>query len=65
MKASMKAIRTNNNKTQEEAAKKLGVSLPTYRGWEDSTPKESNMPLKMVLKFCEVMKVTPEDLYLG
>jgi len=58
-KEKLKALRKKHGMTQEELAKKIGVSLSAVRHYENGR----NLPSKKTMeKICEIFKTTPEEL---
>lgn len=58
-KLELKAIRKASGLTQKEVAEKAGVSLGTYRTWEQGT---SGMSLENAYIISSVLGCTPNDL---
>lgn len=54
MKLTLKAIRANENLTQEEAGEKVGVSKYTWRNWEVGKTFPTVAQLKEIEKRFEV-----------
>lgn len=54
-------MREDHDLTQEDVARILGEHLTTYRRWETG---EREMPIHIMLKLCDIYKVTP-DYILG
>ena len=50
MKLSLKALRANKKLTQEQAAEKLGIALPTLQNYENGT----YYPTVLVIKKIEI-----------
>lgn len=61
-KITLKAARVNAGLTQEQAAKKLGVSRSTLQNWETgkSFPKQPN-----ICAMCEIYDVPFDALFFG
>ena len=59
MKLTLKALRTNNNLTQEEAAKKLGISESTLNNYENF---KSYPDIPMVEKILNLYSVKYDDI---
>ena len=59
MKPNMKAIREKSGKTQQEVADDLGVSVSTYRSWEQGKRDINGKKLMMLADYFEV---TTDDI---
>lgn len=59
MSITLKAARVNQNLTQEEAAKRLGVQKETVSNWERGKSFPST---KLIPKITELYKVNYDDL---
>lgn len=56
----IKTLRNNQGKTQEQAAKLLGIERSTLNGYEQGTIK--NPKLRAITKFADFYNVTIDDL---
>ncbi len=54
MKTNLKRIREHQGKLQEEVAKDLGLSLSTYRSWEQGQRKLNGEKLSMLADYFNV-----------
>ena len=61
MKISLKALRVNQNMTQEEAAKALNVTARTIQNWEDYRTFPTGIQL---VHICSVYKCGLDDIFL-
>ncbi len=61
MKISLKALRVNQNMTQEEAAKALNVTARTIQNWEDYRTFPTGIQL---VRICSVYKCGLDDIFL-
>lgn len=61
-KMPIKSLRIRMNLTQDSAAKKLGVAIPTLRKWEDDT---SGMPIHFMIKIAEIYKYPIDFIFFG
>lgn len=59
MKLTLKALRINNNLTQEEAGKKLGVTKDTISRWENA---KSFPNVKQIKEIEKLYNVTYDDI---
>lgn len=59
MKLTLKALRTNKNLTQEEAAKKLGISESTLNNYENF---KSYPDIPMIEKILNLYSVKYDDI---
>lgn len=59
---SLKELRARYNWTQLETARKMGVSLTTYNGWERNIGK---VKVSKVKELAELFGVTLNDIFLG
>lgn len=59
---SLKAARNNVNLTQEQAAKKLEISVSTLKKWEKGItfPRQPH-----IIKICEVYGVSYDDIFFA
>ena len=57
----MKAARANANKTQDEVARRMGVSKPTYIHWESGECKKP-MTFADKVKFSNIVKLPYEQI---
>lgn len=60
-KISMAAARVNAGLTQEEMARKLQVSRPTYASWESG---KAEMKIAFFIAFCQITGFSTDDIYL-
>ena len=58
-KYTLKELRARKNETQEEVAKKLGVSTTTYNAWEKDI---SNIAVSKVYAVAEYYGVTIDEI---
>ncbi|MBC1524469.1 helix-turn-helix transcriptional regulator [Listeria booriae] len=58
----IRSLRVRMNLTQDTAAKKLGVAVPTLRKWEDDT---SDMPIHFMIKIAEMYKYPIDYIFFG
>ena len=56
----LKEFRLKMNLSQREIAEMLGIAQPYYWKWETG---RSFPNAKQILKFCEIFKCTPNDLF--
>ena len=61
MKISLKALRVNQDLTQEEAAKKLGISERTLQNWECYNTFPT---MKQLMAVCAVYECGLDDIFL-
>ena len=59
MKLTLKALRINNNLTQEEVGKKLGVTKDTISRWENA---KSFPNVKQIKEIEKLYNVTYDDI---
>lgn len=57
----LKELRARKNKTQEEVAKDLGISVQTYNAWEKDI---SNVAISKVMAVAEYFGVLVGDIFL-
>lgn len=57
----LKELRARKDKTQEEVAKDLGISLQTYNAWEKDI---SNVAISKVMAVAEYFGVKVGDIFL-
>ena len=57
----LKELRARKDKTQEEVAKDLGISLQTYNAWEKDI---SNVAVSKVMAVAEYFGVEIGDIFL-
>ena len=62
MGITLKQARVGVGYSQMEIAEKLGVSLNTYRRYEQNPEK---MAIDKALQFCAITNTTPDDLFFG
>ena len=55
----LKELRQRTNLNQEDMAPLLGISLSTYRTWEQGVAR---ITLENAVKICEIIGCTPNDL---
>lgn len=60
MKITLKALRTNANLKQAEAADKIGISIATLRNYESgrTLPRQG-----IIERICKVYNVSYDDIY--
>lgn len=58
---SVAAARVNCNLTQEEMAKKLGVSRQTYAAWESG---RAEMKTAYFIAFCQITGFSSDEIFL-
>ena len=58
----LKKLRVENNLTQQDFAKKIGVSFPTVIAWEKG---KSTPSIKDFLVICETYELDPSSFYYG
>ena len=61
LKYTLKELRARVNMTQEEVAKKLGVSTQTYNAWEQDV---SNVGFRKVIALAKLFGVSVDDIKL-
>lgn len=61
MQISLKAARVNREITQAELAEKMGVSTAQISQWEKGI---NDMPTKQFFKFCEILNISRDDIFL-
>lgn len=59
MDNNLKKIRNNLGKKQEDVARDLGVSLSTYRSWEQG---RRSMTMDTLMKLADYYEVTTDDI---
>lgn len=62
MKFTLRELRARKNKTQEEVARDLGISTPTYNAWEKDI---SNVSVSKVYAVAEYFGVTIDEVYIS
>lgn len=62
MGMTLKQARVGIGYSQTEMAKRLGISLNTYRRYEANPDR---MMIDKALKFCEITGTTPDDIFFG
>lgn len=61
MKITLKALRVNSNLTQDDAAKKLGVTTRTIQNWENYDTFPTG---RQLIEICSVYKCGLDDIFL-
>ena len=56
----MKTKRISAGINQRKMARKLGLSYSTYSNYENAY---SEPPMEVIIKFCEILKISVEDLF--
>lgn len=59
MGRTLKEWRVHRDLTQEQLAKKIGVPVSTYNGWEKNS---DSIKIGNVLKVCNALDVSPQDV---
>jgi len=59
--SSLKDVRINHGKTQEQMAKILGIGISTYNQYENS---ERNIPYEKAKKIAQILSVNINEIFL-